>query len=458
MASLNLNPDSYTHSELKNMLSLADDYTHQDIIKYRQRLLHQLNRNSENQKHSRDIAAFLDVISKKLTSQITTPVESANIIPAFINIQETNTNYDKQNAITQHGSNFLITNENTMAGLSAKPQDGRLASVATPAGYMNPINVRTIEQSLNIDSRFRKNYYTTQSTKFSITLPEPQKNVVKMSVDSVEFPLSYYAISAHNKNNTFIVIENPTNVDKSCTNVTGTAFLITLPDGNYEPSWMKENMASPLEDKMNQAIENAQKGSVGENGTFTHAGSGSCDISYSIDRTSGKSVFTSTSASTSTSTNFAIRFNVDLHGNLSMEENIQMRLGWLLGFRAAQYISNTSIVSEGICYPAGPTYGFLSINDYQNNTAPVFLQAFSQSTLDNNIILKINLATELGGNAVYKSADTSTLASAGGKHREYFGPVNIQKLEIALYDEYGRIIDLNNMDMSLTLRFEKLYD
>ena len=53
--------------------------------------------------------------------------------------------------------------------------DGRLVSVATPAGYMNPINVRTIEQSLNIDSRFRKNYYTTQSTNFSVTLPEPQK-------------------------------------------------------------------------------------------------------------------------------------------------------------------------------------------------------------------------------------------------------------------------------------------
>ena len=145
-----------------------------------------------------------------------------------------------------------------------------------------------------------------------------------------------------------------------------------------------------------------------------------------------------------------------------MEENIQMRLGWLLGFRAAQYKSNTTtkfaIVSEGICYPSGPTYGFLSINDYQNNTAPVFLQAFSQSTLDNNILLKINLATELGGNTVYKAADSSTLASSAGKHREYFGPVNIQKLDIALYDEYGRIIDLNNMDMSLTLRFEKLYD
>ena len=451
MTTLNLNPDSYTHSELKKLLSLADNYTHHDIIKHKQRLLHLLNNDSSNKNHARNITAFLDVISERLAVQITSPVESANTPPAMVNIYDTpdtTLTYNKPNAITQHGSNFLITNENTMDGLSAKQKDGRLASINTPAGYMNPINVRTMEQSLNIDSRFRKNYYTTRSTKFSITLPEPQKNVVKMSVDSVEFPLSYYAISAHNKNNTFLIIDNVPAGSAS------SALLITLPDGNYEPSWMQENMATSFEEAMTQAISSPVTGTVNDDGVFTANTASFTPPQFIIDRTSGKSIFKSSSA-------FTIRFNVDLNGNLSMEENIQMRLGWLLGFRSAQYISNKtpfSIVSEGICYPSGPTYGFLSINDYQNNTAPVFLQAFSQSTLDNNIIMKMNLATELGGNTVYKSSDTSTLTSVERKHREYFGPVNIQKLEIALYDEYGRIIDLNNMDMSLTLRFEKLYE
>tara|TARA_Y100001958_G_scaffold160010_2_gene165172 strand:- start:5528 stop:6898 length:1371 start_codon:yes stop_codon:yes gene_type:complete len=456
MSSLNLDPNSYTHSELKKLLSLADDYTHHDIIKHKQRLLHQLNRDDTNKTDAHNITAFLDVITEKLTSAITTPLESANIKPAIINIEETNTNYDKPNAITQHDSNFIITNENTMAGLSAKSQDGRLVSVATPAGYMNPINVRTIEQSLNIDSRFRKNYYTTQSTNFSVTLPEPQKNVVKMSVDSIEFPLSYYAISANNKNNTFVVIESA--ASESCTNIKGNAWRVTLPDGNYEPSWMQENMAMPFEEAMTNALAEAEYGTVNDDGTFTAPTPPTttpCPLTFVIDRTSGKSIFTGSSV-------YTIRFNVDIDGNLSMTENIQIRLGWLLGFRAAQYISSStspcSIVSEGICYPAGPTYGFLSINDYQNNTAPVFLQAFSQSLLDNNIILKMNLSTELGGNTVYKSSDTSAITSIERKQREYFGPVNIQKLDVALYDEYGRIIDLNNMDMSLTLRFEKLYD
>ena len=42
--------------------------------------------------------------------------------------------------------------------------------------------------------------------------------------------------------------------------------------------------------------------------------------------------------------------------------------------------------------------------------------------------------------------------------REYFGPVDIQRLTIELKDEFGRIIDLNNMDWSFTLAFEKKFN
>ena len=45
----------------------------------------------------------------------------------------------------------------------------------------------------------------------------------------------------------------------------------------------------------------------------------------------------------------------------------------------------------------------------------------------------------------------------GLRKRNYFGPVDIQKLRIQLLDEYGRIIQLNNMDWSCALTFEVLY-
>jgi hypothetical protein len=36
--------------------------------------------------------------------------------------------------------------------------------------------------------------------------------------------------------------------------------------------------------------------------------------------------------------------------------------------------------------------------------------------------------------------------------------VDIQKLNIQLLDEYGRIIDLNNMDYSFCLSLQSIYD
>ena len=59
---------------------------------------------------------------------------------------------------------------------------------------------------------------------------------------------------------------------------------------------------------------------------------------------------------------------------------------------------------------------------------------------------------------VYKDNSDPGISTQLNRTREYFGPVNIQKLEIKVYDEYGRILDLNNMDWSFTLAFEKLYD
>jgi hypothetical protein len=44
------------------------------------------------------------------------------------------------------------------------------------------------------------------------------------------------------------------------------------------------------------------------------------------------------------------------------------------------------------------------------------------------------------------------------KTRKYNGPVNIRNLFIKILDQYGEIIDLNNMDYSLTLELEILYE
>ena len=41
--------------------------------------------------------------------------------------------------------------------------------------------------------------------------------------------------------------------------------------------------------------------------------------------------------------------------------------------------------------------------------------------------------------------------------RTYFGPVDIEKIQIKIVDEYDRVIDLNGSDISLTLTLTCIY-
>ena len=42
--------------------------------------------------------------------------------------------------------------------------------------------------------------------------------------------------------------------------------------------------------------------------------------------------------------------------------------------------------------------------------------------------------------------------------REYMGPVNLNNLTIQLLDEYGRVVNLNNMDFSFSIQMTTVYN
>ena len=447
MDTFNLNSELYNDEEIETLFNLKKPYTQSEILKAKGVLLKQLISNkSLGAEKQREISFFIDTISTRITNKT-------------------------NNQITQQGSNFLIENVNDIASRTTQLLDGRLAGHGdVPPGFLNPINVRTITQTINIDTRFGPNYYGSSATNFSISLPSTQKNVVKMRIASIEIPTSYHAISKSSGNNTCLVID----ASGSGTN----CWLVILPDGNYEQSWAGESNASHIETAMNNALATATPGTINlTTGKVVLTGTQAKirpldDLCFTLDRVSGRSVFAipeSGSASTIFTKGFTVRFNVDGDGNLNLETNIQLRLGWQLGFRSAQYICGGgasgagangagACVSEGICLICGPRYGFISIEDYQKNTSPSYIVAYANSILQNNVITRVNLSSVLGDVGVYQISNDLGLDTQTGRTREYFGAVDIQKLYISMYDEYGRFINLNNMDWSFTLEFEKLYD
>ena len=279
---------------------------------------------------------------------------------------------------------------------------------------VNP-DVKHITKFINIDSLFRNDYYNTKSSDFTFMLPDKISKVIKMNISNLQIPLSNYAISSSLKNNTFTIKY------KSTDPVT-----ITIPDGNYS-SQFKDNAAS-IELIINELIINCGNVSVQQN------------VKFNVDKISGKSIFTCDSAE--------VLFDFTMNSD---NDPLSFKLGWLLGFRAGKYRGPT-IVSEGLCHINGSKYIFLGINDYQNSSMNNFIANFNESTLPSNIITRLNLDASKEDNGVYNTSLAGDLNSdIYNNSREYFGPVDIQKLTFTLYDHYGRVIDLNYMDWSLVL-------
>ena len=438
METIDLNSSSYTDIEIEQIFHLNKPYDSVDINNAKQRLI---KHNLGIKKH-REFAEFVEAIAIR--------IQNANDNQPILNTSFTDTH-----RVIQQGSNFIIENPDTIIGRTAKIENGRmgLETKSAPPGYINPINVRTITQAISIDSRFRPNYYASKSTNFDVVLPSIQKNVISMRVTSIEIPITYYAVSRSNGNSTCLIMDASRN---------GVGWLLTLPDGNYEQSWAKNSNAANIETCFNNAIANAVPVTINANGSTTPSSSISkltaADLTFHIDHISGKCFISAVSGGVFGTKGFVLRFNVDNEGNLNLDANLQMRLGWQLGFRAAEYIANPTCVSEGICLVVGPRYGFISIDDHQKNSGPTHLVNYANSVLQDNIITRINLAELQADFGVYQSSSDPGLSTQLNRTREYFGPVDIQRMHISLFDEFGRVIDLNNMDWSLTLAFELLYN
>jgi hypothetical protein len=285
--------------------------------------------------------------------------------------------------------------------------------VNVKSGLINPLTIKTYKKVLNIDTRFRDNYETSRSTDFVINLPTAFKKVLTLQVVNYQLPYTIYSISKKTGSHSFYI-------DTS---------LIEINDGGYDENSLVQEINSKLPS----------------------------DISLVYNSLNGKFTFTSVNVF---SLNFDYIENPDMHYNIATNiDKNQMTLGWIMGFRNSKIVKNgkqTIIKYVGAksyeaenCYDGGLSnkYYLLSVNDYQNNHANAFVSAFKYQTLtDNNILCKMTNSKEDG---------TKTFLYP---KRIYFGPTNINKLHIKIYDEYGRILDVNNGDLSIEIECEILYD
>ena len=129
----------------------------------------------------------------------------------------------------------------------------------------------------------------------------------------------------------------------------------------------------------------------------------------------------------------------------------------MLGFRIGSYTitPTTPLISEATVSINSPTYLYLCVNDYTAAAGNNFVALYNESTISPHIIGRIQYQKLLQKNGIYNyGQDDDTFKAT----RDYFGPVDIQKLNLQILNEYGECVDFNNMDWSCSISFDILYD
>ena len=294
-------------------------------------------------------------------------------------------------------------------------------------------NVQKPEKTkyVTIDTRFRDQYDTSLLANYNITLPERVNSVKSMKVLSLEMPLTYFNVSSSLGNNSF-QLKNPSTSDP--------VQVIVLGDNTYGTG----NAVTTL------------------NNVFTAHGLGwiSGGITIAFDSTSGKMTLGNSNA-----VDIEITFDTiectggtGPKGGLSKSESLMSKLGWLLGFRLPSYTipKSGSITGEAIANFSGIPYFYLILDEFKNSNPHSFIglsrtsQLSSQQILTRITVDTSSFNTGITGGVMAVGHDDNMVSDT----RTYGELVDLQKMNVRIVDQFGRIMNLNGLDFSFLLELK----
>lgn len=437
------NINNYTFQDIENFLGLNQGYTFNDVMKRKENMITIIIDNKQYDKsYRKKLVDFMEHSVVKVIDNIKKTVQQDN---GFIEdydkllIEKDENKVVNQTSTTSAGNKFVM-NKNTVElddVIGDKKQ--RVNPIETfptniSRSNLNVIKRKTFNQTVMMNTLFREDYTSTMSTDFNIVLPTYFKNVLSLRLSSLQLPNVMYNISAVNGNNTlYIEVDNG-----------GPNGVVTMPDGNYDIN----NFITVLQTQLNTQLSTT-------------------NFSVTYDQYTQKITITYTDPPSNP--NFTMVFYVptpkyDKNKNLHKPDNdyrkyecldisqIYKGFGWFMGYRKAEYSGATSYTTEAVYSSSPYEYIYFTLNDYNMSQSQNIFGMFSKSILGDNILAIIpvtsnsfNICFDNGVNLLEKK-------------REYYGPVNIQRLKIQLLNQYGEILSLNNMDFSFSLEFEIGYD
>ena len=420
-----LNIDKYDLNELIDLLSLEKDFSLQDVMENEDTLRDRLLADpGVTTSKKNDIVNFLDKVKAKLVTLAKTRFNTKHHVI-------------KKNLKDINSLNPINRNRNDDES----------------------IDRHTIKRLISIDTQFRDDYYNSKSTDFQYTLPTVIREVISMELSALEIPSSYYQIS-RDLGNDYFWLQIPSKVTTDDWN------FISIPEGNYT----RDNMVKLI----NQQI-----------GISTATN----EILFLIDAKSQKSAFVLKANTPPLQGGIKLAFNRKRGSAISTQPGVYAplpdldieasggimgKLGWILGFRMAEYTVDSGYVALGdiLSDVTANGYGYISegaydvwtnryfyvvIDDFNKNANNFIVPTYSASLGTSNILARISMKPGATFESGYTLATDSAWDNTTTKRRQYFGPIDLRKIKFQLIDSFGRIVNLHNMDCSFALNLVCLY-
>jgi hypothetical protein len=430
MDSLDLDINNYSTKDLVKFFRFsATDVLTPSAIELKEAETRELLLSSGHidKKHKRDLISFLNDAKTLLINQKCQPSSADKNIAIKDQIakQASNKQLDQ---IAKQASNKQLDQSDRTEELNVRIETPFLNTSHSDyfAGSMNPLKTRIITKIVNVDTRFRE---ASASSDMMIMLPQKMPKVVSMNVSAIEFPMTFYNISEKYGNNHFYMcVTTQKNAD-----VSNNEFTITIPDGNYSDA--------DLIVVINNLIT-TQPSAVYFDASF--------NIDLNANRSgTGKVILTTAGKLGSTVKNVKL----DFIKNANSQTDILYKFGHLIGFTKKIYDGATRYVSDTMPDSNHIHYLYLAIDDFNNSVNNNFISAFNKSILSPNILARLSVQNTPNFR-VFSGNEFNMIVEP----RKYFGPVDIQKINVKIYDDMGRMVDLNGANFSFCLTFKTLYD